>query len=95
MWHEITDVVVVIKNEKMSQSQIRNLNKQLFFDLDGKLPELFLIILLILQEEKLEDDPFPVNVPADPSEYRHAIPVPQLHLLITARELPWLPEGHY
>lgn len=86
----------------MSQSQIRNLNKQLFFDLDRKLPELFLIILLILQEEKLEDDPFPVNVPADPSEYRldavsgsNAIPVPQLHLLITARELPWLPEGHY
>lgn len=86
----------------MSQSQIRNLNKQLFFDLEGKLPELFLIILLILQEEKLEDDPFPVNVPAGPSEYRvdvvsgsNAIPVPQLHLLISARKLPWLPEGHY
>lgn len=24
----------------------------------------------VLQEEKLEDDSFPVNVPADPSEYR-------------------------
>lgn len=56
--------------------------------------------LLIHQEEKLEDDPFAVNVPADPSECRldaisYAIPVTQLHLLITARKLPWLPESHY
>ena len=66
--------------------------------------ELFMLIIiwLILQEEKLEDDTFPVNVPADPSEYRldtangcDAIPVPQLHLLINSRTLPWLPEGHY
>ncbi len=58
--------------------------------------------MLILQEEKLEDDSFPVNVPADSSEYRldtvsgsYAIPVSQLHLLISARKLPWLPESHY
>lgn len=46
----------------------------------------------ILQEEKLEDDSFPVNVPAELSEYRldtvsgsNSIPISQLHLLITAR----------
>lgn len=56
----------------------------------------------ILQEEKSEDDSFPVNVPADPSKYRldtvsgsYAIPVPKLHLLITDRKLPWLPKSHY
>lgn len=52
-----------------------------------------MILLLIHQEEKLEDDPFPVNVPADASECRldaisYAIPVTQLHLLITAGKLP-------
>lgn len=48
-----------------------------------------------MQEEKLEDDSFPVNVSADPCEYRldtvsgsFPIPVPQLHLLINARKLP-------
>lgn len=58
--------------------------------------------MLILQEEKLEDDSFPVNVPADPSECRldavsdsYSILVSQLYLLISAGKLPWLPEGHY
>lgn len=62
----------------------------------------FLIMLRTFQEEKLEDDSFPVNVPADPSDNRlhaasgsYTILVPQLHLLISARKLPWLPEGHY
>lgn len=58
-------------------------------------------MLLIWQEEELEDDSLPVHVPADPSEYRldtinccYTIPVPKLHLLISTRKLPWLPEGH-
>lgn len=52
-------------------------------------------MLPTFQEEKLEDDSFPVIVPAEPVEYRldavtdsNALPVPQLHLLISARKLP-------
>lgn len=59
-------------------------------------------MLPTFQEEKLEDDSFPVIVPAEPVEYRldtvtdsNALPVPQLHLLISGRKLPWLPESYY
>lgn len=63
---------------------------------------LILIVLGFFQEEKFEDDSLPVNVSADPSECRldavsgsYTIHVPQLHLLITARNLSRLPAGHY
>lgn len=56
---------------------------------NGKYP------LRLLQEEKSEDDPLPVDVPADPTECRmdavisrFSLPVLQLHLLLSARELP-------
>lgn len=47
------------------------------------------------QEEKFEDDSLAVNVPADPSERRldtvsgsYPVSVPQLYLLLSARQLP-------
>ena len=52
-----------------------------------------------MQKAKLEDDSFPVNVPADPRSDAvsdsHAIHDPKLHLLIGARKQPGIPEGHY
>ena len=83
-------------------SQMKDLLFAIVSWLLGKLTHPISIILLILQEKKLEDDSFPVDVPAVPSECRldavsdsHAIPVPELHLLISARDLPRLPAGHY
>lgn len=51
--------------------------------------------LHVFQEEKPEDDPLSVDVPADAAERRLApvissltLPVLQLHLFLGARELP-------